>query len=140
MRVWLTLMLVAAAHGLSHRVGAHHARPAHPCRSGLLRCNEDPRQWRKASLAEHEYWWRSGETAADAIEITTFVPTEAWRVGMLPSGRPYLWRPTTDPDDPEVQLWQVGTLETGTRYWFNTDDGAVTLSDPHDLYLGYKEV
>ena len=97
--------------------------------------------WNKASLgdAAHDYWWRDSIGSDAAIEISMDTPDEAWRVGLLPSGRPYLWRPSADPDDPEIRLWNVGVLESGAQYWW-TDEGAVSLTDPHDLAQGYEEL
>lgn len=105
-----------------------------------MSCEKSEAQWRKASLSPtgQEYWWR--ESVTGEIEISVELPIDAWRVGMLPSGRPYTWRPSVhNPEDPEVRVWHFDYLESGRRYWW-TDDGAVSLSDPHDLTVGYDEM
>ena len=98
-------------------------------------------QWRSAALglsSDLRYWWRSAGDEDAAPEVALEQPKDAWRLSMLPNGKPYLWRESDDPDDPDIRLWRRSTLQSGDPFWY-TEEGAVALSDPHDLERGYTE-
>ena len=62
---------------------------------------------------------------------------DSWQIGVLASGRRYLWR--GDTEDPDIRLWEQSFLDSGKPFWY-TSDGAVSLTDPFDLRAGYVEL
>ena len=42
---------------------------------------------------------------------------DAWKVGTLDNGDPFLWRLTGDGDQ-EVQVWRKSFLDSGTPFWW----------------------
>ena len=95
----------------------------------------DPRAWRKGTVGESSvtYWWRQGEGESAAPEVSTTPPADDWKVGLLDSGREFLWREGANPDDPDIKLepssanaasepdvspegWRIGVLASGRRY------------------------
>jgi hypothetical protein len=87
-----------------------------------------------------EFLWREGNDPNDPeialqgseVEATSAPDTspDGWRIGVLASGRRYLWRGSAE--DPEVRFWDSSTLESGKVFWY-TGDGHVSLTDPFDL-------
>jgi hypothetical protein len=97
---------------------------------------ETPAHWVKGVLSSgDDYWWRfdpeSGVDEEDA-EIALEQPPDAWRMGELPDGRPYIWRDGEDEDDPEIMIWSERELSSGAPFWY-AEDGTVSLTDPFDL-------
>ena len=92
--------------------------------------------WRRGTLAESgkPYWWRGD----DDPEIRLSEPPDAWKVGSLDNGDPFLWRSTGDGDQ-EVQIWRKSFLDSGAPFWWRmTEDGGedVRLNDPYEEHLG----
>ena len=90
--------------------------------------------------------WRERDSEEDGMEVrlASFDGEEPdstdapWRIGQLPSGREYLWRETSDPDDPEVHRWSQSTLDSGEPFWYD-EDGEVSLTDPFARALADEE-
>ena len=99
-------------------------------------------QWRRSTLEDTglEYWWRPPADTDEAAELALSRPPDSWRLALLSSGRPYLWRENSaDPEDPEVRLWRRSALSCGRPFWY-TEEGKVSLEDPFDLAAGYTEL
>ena len=109
-------------------------------------------EWKVGKTDEgREYFWRERDGEEDDVEVRLArfegeQPGDAdddagegdWRIGKLPSGREYLWRQSNDPDDPDVQWWTQGKLDSGEPFWYD-EDGEVTLSDPFERARAYEQ-
>ena len=100
--------------------------------------------WRRGTLAESgkPYWWRQDDSSSDDPEIRLSEPPDAWKVGSLDSGDPYLWRSTADGEQ-EVQIWRKSFLDSGAPFWWRmTDDDSeeVRLADPYEEHAGAPAV
>ena len=101
----------------------------------LAVAQEAPHTWRRGKLQEtgRPYWWRP-MVDSDDPEISLTEPPDAWKLGRLDSGAPYLWR-TTLGGEPEVQLWRKSRLDSGAPFWWRSkgkEIEEVRLTDPHD--------
>jgi len=110
---------------------------------GAVAQDQDAFQWRRGKLKEtgKPYWWRPGLNPKDP-EISLTEPLDAWRIGILDSGTPYLWRRDPYGGKPEVQIWRTGRLDSGAPYWWRTNAGVlqeVSLKDPYAHARGPAE-
>ena len=103
-------------------------QPAHPAQRGA---GGDRRlAARHARQSGKPYWWRTRRRP----EIRLTEPPDAWKVGSLDNGDPFLWRSTGDGDQ-EVQIWRKSFLDSGAPFWWRmTEDGGedVRLNDPYE--------